>query len=170
MPSDPAHRPPPELHPFIAGLLTVIHACHADMIALVQGVDVEGLKWMPTPSSPHLSGLVLHVLEVEDHLARLLDGESVESQGSLGSSNDLVMRDRHLVARIADTDARLKRSLESMTTDRLASRCPGDERTLAETLVEDLAHSGLHLGHMQLTRQLMVRVVPMQFPEYTHWA
>lgn len=167
-----AHNPdvPKETTPLITGLISVVQATHADMTALVAGVDVEGLKWMPTPNSPHLAGLVLHVLEFEDYLAGLVAGAPAEWTGSLGSSNSLVMRDRVLVARIAATEARLTNALLHMAAGRLQELCPGEETTIGESLVEDLAHASLHLGQMQLTRQLMVRVVPLSFPDYTHWA
>ena len=47
----------PSLHPVIAGLVNVVHETHQDMIALVRGVDLEGLKWMPIrEKTAHLSG------------------------------------------------------------------------------------------------------------------
>lgn len=154
----------------IGGLLSVVDSAHADMAALVRGVDVEGLKWMPAPGAPHLSGLVLHVLQFEDYLARIASGEQVRWEAPLGSSNALVMRDAQLLARIAATGDRLRRTLETITPALLDSVVLDDERTVGEALTEDISHASLHLGQMQLTRQLMVRVIPMDFPEYVHWA
>lgn len=160
----------PTLHPVIAGLVNVVHENHQDMIALVRGVDVEGLKWMPIrEKTAHLSGLVLHVLEVEDYLAALAEGSNEPWTRPLGSSNDLVMRDTELVARIEATDVRLKKALGFVAEQRLAALCPDGERTVAEALIEDLAHSSQHLGQMQLTRQLMVQTIPVDFPPYEHW-
>ena len=161
----------PALHPLIAGLINVAHETHQDMIALVRGVDVEGLKWMPINRvTAHLSGLVLHVLEVEDYLSALAEGSDEPWTRPLGSSNDLVMRDTDLIARIEATDQRLKRSVGLITEERLRALVPGGERTVGEAIIEDLAHSSLHLGQMQLTRQLMVQSIPLPFPPYEHWA
>lgn len=161
----------PTLHPVIAGLVTVVHETHQDMISLVRGLDLEGLKWMPIrETTAHLSGLVIHVLEVENYLAALASGSDVPWTQPLGSSNTLVMRERDLVARIEETDTRLIRAIGTVTEERLADFCPGGERTVGEALIEDLMHSSQHLGHMQLTRQMMVKTIPMEFPPYEHWA
>jgi len=32
-----------------------------------------------------------------------------------------------------------------------------------------MAHSSQHLGQMQLTRQMMVKTIPMDFPPYEQW-
>lgn len=163
-------EPFPTLHPVIAGLINVVHETHQDMIALVRGVDLEGLKWMPIrEKTAHLSGIVLHVLEVEEYLAALAEGSEEEWSAPLGSSNDLVMRDSDLVARIEATDIRLKKAIGFISEERLNALCPDGERTVAEALIEDLAHSSQHLGQMQLTRQMMVKTIPMDFPAYEHW-
>ncbi len=160
----------PALHPVIAGLINVVHENHQDMIALVRGVDLEGLKWMPIrEKTAHLSGLVLHVLEVEEYLAGLAEGSDVPWTRPLGSSNDVVMRDKDLVARIEAVDIRLKKAIGFITEERLASLAPDGERTVAEALIEDLSHSSQHIGQMQLTRQLMVKTIPMEFPPYEPW-
>ena len=161
----------PTLHPVIAGLVNVVHENHQDMIALVRGVDLEGLKWMPIRErTAHLSGIALHVLEVEEYLAGLAEGSDEPWAKPLGSSNDLVMREADLVARIEVTDVRLKKAIGFISEERLAALCPGGERTVAEALIEDLAHSSQHVGQMQLTRQMMVKTIPMEFPAYESWA
>lgn len=160
----------PALHPVIAGLVNVVHETHQDMIALVRGVDLEGLKWMPIrEKTAHLSGIVLHVLEVEEYLAGLAEGSNEPWTHPLGYANDLVMRDTDLVARIEATDIRLKKAIGFVTEERLHALCPDGERTVAEALIEDMAHSCQHLGQMQLTRQMMVKTIPMDFPAYEEW-
>ncbi|MCC6959063.1 MAG: hypothetical protein IT301_04385 [Dehalococcoidia bacterium] len=161
----------PALHPVLAGLITQVHENHQDMIALVRGVDIEGLKWMPIrEQTAHLSGLVLHVLEVENYLAGLAEGSQEPWTATLGSSNTIVMKDTDLVARIEATDIRLKKAIGFVGEARLAEFCPDGERTVAEALIEDLAHSSQHIGQMQLTRQLMAKTIPMDFPPYERWA
>jgi hypothetical protein len=141
------------------------------MAALVRGVPIEGLKWMPVKETPHLSGHVLHILEVEDYLAAVLEGADIEWTRPLGSSLELVMRAAELVERIGATDLRLRRAIERCPAERLTQQQPSSDRLIGEMLVEDLAHSSQHLGHMQLTRLLMVQTLKsLQVPEYAHWA
>lgn len=168
---DPAYAPPPGLDPFRSGLLTVVHETHMDMVALIQGLPIEALKWMPVPKAPHVSGIALHILEVEDYLAAVAAGADLEWDRPLGASNDYVYPAGEVVRRIGETDARLKRAIEQVTPERLARLQPGQERTIGEMLVEDLAHSSMHLGHIQLTRQLCeLTLLSLQFPPYEPWA
>jgi hypothetical protein len=160
-----------EPNPLTSGLLTIVEENHIDMAALVKGVPIEGLKWMPVKETPHLSGHVLHVLEVEDYMARVLGGEEVEWTRPLGSSLSFVMPAPKLVERIGETDLRLRTAILRCPPERLALPQPGGERLIGEMLVEDLAHSSQHLGHMQLTRLLMVQTLKsLQVPEYAPWA
>jgi len=159
-----------ELTPSLAGLLTVAEENHIDMAALVRGVPVEGLKWMPVKETPHLSGHVLHVLELEEYVARVLAGEDIEWTRPLGSSLEFVMPAGKLLERIAETDERLRAAIAQCSPERLAQPQPGSDRTIGEMLVEDLAHSSQHVGHMQLTRLLMVQTLKsLQVPEYVPW-
>lgn len=156
---------------FRAALITVSGEAHADMAALVSGLPIDALKWMPVPAAPHISGITLHILEVEDYLARVLNGEDIPWTGPLGSSNALVMPANELVARIAATDQGLIAAMRAVAPERLVLPQPGEDRTIGEMLVEDLAHSSLHLGHLQLTRQLMALTLKsLTLPEYVHWA
>ena len=157
--------------PTISGLLTIVEENHLDMAALVRGVPIEGLKWMPVLETPHLSGHVLHILEVEDYIAEVLAGMDLTWDRPLGSSLEVVIPAKELLERIAATDARLRQAISTCPPARLMEVQPGGDRLIGEMLVEDLAHSSLHLGHMQLTRILMVQTLKsLDVPEYVHWA
>lgn len=166
---DPRYSPPAGLDPILAGLLTVSHERHMDMIALVTGLPDGALTWAPGPEAAHISGLVMHILEVEDYLSRVASGIGVQWDGANGSSMDLALDEAGLVARIAEVDARLKHAMESMSFERLERHAPGNERTVGSALVEDLDHCAMHYGQVQLTRHLYELAHPGFESRYEHW-
>src|SRR6185312_14537364 len=47
---------------------------HEDLANLVRGLPEGGLTWTPAPDAPAIAGLTLHVLDVERHVASLIEG------------------------------------------------------------------------------------------------
>ncbi len=166
---EPGYRPPTGLPALLAGLLTVTHERHMDMIALVSGLPDRALAWTPGPDAPHLSGLTMHILEVEEYLANVAGGAETAWSGELGSSMETVLDEAALIARIAAVDAHLKSAMENAPSDRWESFEPASERSVGSMLVEDLDHSAMHYGQMQLTRHLWELEHPNFASQYEHW-
>jgi hypothetical protein len=169
MPIDLDYRAPRDLPPVLRGLLTTTHERHIDMANLVAGMPDEGINWRPLADSASLAGLVLHIVDVEDYLASLAAGPAREWTGGNGSRMDESASAEQLIAEIERVDATLKSALASVTPEGLAAPQPGDERTVGEALVEDLDHSAMHYGHMQLTRHAWEAAHPEAAPTYVHW-
>jgi hypothetical protein len=166
---DPDYSVPPGLPALLAGLLTTTHERHTDLVALVSGVPPGGLTWVPGPEAAHISGLVMHILEVEEYLARVAADEEVEWAGTNGSSMDVALDEAGLVARITEVDGLLKQALEQVPAERLGAMQPGGDRTVGSMLVEDLDHSAMHYGQVQLTRHLYELANPEFRSRYEHW-
>ena len=140
-----------------------------DLIALVSDLPAGGLSWAPGPDAAHISGLVMHILEVEQYLAAIAGGQDVEWAGTNGSSMDLAVGSTALVERIIEVDLALKRALETVPPARLDAIQPGGDRTVGSMLVEDLDHSAMHYGQVQLTRHLYELAHPDFASTYQHW-
>lgn len=167
---DPGYQPPPGLpSSLLSGLLTVIHERHMDMVALISGLPPGALAWPPAPDAPHLSGIAMHTLEVEEYVADVASGGQTEWSGELGSSMDIALDASRLISRITRVDERLKRSLESVNLERLETLEPTGERTAGSLLVEVLDHAAMHYGQMQLTRHLWEVAHPEFDSRYQHW-
>lgn len=166
---DPDYSAPAGLPALFAGLLTTTHERHTDLIALVSGLPAGGLAWAPGPQTAHISGLVMHILEVEEYLAQVASGEPVEWEGANGSSIDLALSEASLIARITEVDQQLKAALEGLPPRRLEERQPGGDRTVGSMLVEDLDHSAMHYGQVQLTRHMYEATHPEFESGYQHW-
>jgi hypothetical protein len=169
MPIDPGYEPPAHLPPLLRGLLTTSHERHLDMANLVAGLPAGALDWRPFPDAASLAGLALHILDVEEYLAALAAGEPVEWTGENGSRMDESAAEAELLAELERVDALLKRALETVAAERLPAPQPAESRTVGEALVEDLDHSAMHYGHMQLTRHAWEAVHPSGERTYVHW-
>lgn len=166
---DPDYSAPEGLPALLTGLLTTTHERHMDLVALVSDLPPGALSWTPGPAAAHISGLVMHILEVEEYLARVASGQQVEWAGTNGWSMDLELEAAALTARIAEVDAHLKAALEAVPDDRLQGPEPASARTVGSMLVEDLDHSAMHYGQVQLTRHLYELAHPEFRSKYEHW-
>jgi DinB superfamily len=160
---------PDDRPPFLRGLLTTTSERHEDMINLVRGLPAGGLTWSPAPDAPAIAGIVLHILDVEGYLVSLAEGTDIGWTGERGSRIHEAAGEDELVGAIDQMDQRLRAALEAVAEERLSSVQPGDERTVAEALIEDLDHSAVHIGHLQLTRQLFEQAHPDAPRTYEHW-
>jgi hypothetical protein len=112
---------------------------------------------------------VLHVLDVEGHLAAIAAGEDDHWSGENGTH----ILDRATAAElrdaIADLDARMRPAFASIDDTRLEASAPGGDRSLGEALLEDLDHCAIHHGQAQLTRNLWEAAHPDAPRTYEHW-
>ena len=166
---EPGYEPPQALPPLLRGLLTTTHERHTDMANLVAGLPEGALDWRPFADAASLAGLALHILDVEEYLAGLARGEAPEWQGENGSRMDEAADEEQLLAEITRVDAVLLRSLEGIAAETLLALQPGGSRSVGEALAEDLDHSAMHYGHMQLTRHAWEAAHPQAPPSYAHW-
>ena len=116
-----------------------------------------------------LAGLTLHILDVEEYLAGLARREAAEWAGENGSRMEESAASDELLLEIERIDLLIVQALEMVSVESLGSVQPGGERTVGEALVEDLDHSAMHYGHMQLTRHAWEAAHPDAAPTYAHW-
>lgn len=166
---DPDYTAPEGLPALLSGLLTTAHERHMDLIALVAGLPAEALASSPGPQAAHISGLVMHILEVEEYLAAVASGQDVEWSGTNGSSMEIAVESSDLIGRITIVDSRLKDALATIPPERLDIIQPGGDRTIGSMLVEDLDHAAMHYGQVQLTRHLYELAHPEFASSYQHW-
>ncbi len=136
-------------------------ALHAGINKTLDDVSSEGLDWRPSSAMNSLGVLAAHVAGSERYWIGTVAG------------NDLLTRDREAEFRTVGGDAAtlLKRLDEVLAhSQTIVSRltpldledgrvAPRDERnvTVAWALLHALEHTALHLGQMQLMRELWER-------------
>ncbi|MFN0148694.1 MAG: DinB family protein [Dehalococcoidia bacterium] len=168
-PLDGGYEPPPGLPPLLLGLLTTSHDRHVDMANLIARLPPEALDWRPVPRSASLTGLVLHITDVECFIARVTAGYGEPWTGENGSRMDDRATVLELQAAIIEAGLQLKTALEAIRPSGLARMQPGEQRSIGEMLVEELDHSAMHYGQMQLTRHLWEASHPGFEGTYRHW-
>jgi hypothetical protein len=162
-------NPPPGLDPLLAALLATSHERHFDMVNLVRGLPPGALDWRPAPDAASLAGLALHILDVEEAVARLAAGEVYAWTAENGSRMDESAEETLLVDEILRVDGVVKSRLSGLTGERLGAALPGEERTAGAMLGEDMDHCAMHYGQLQLTRHLWEAAHPEWPRTYLHW-
>ena len=138
--------------------LNILQTCHADILKALDGLPPAALDWIPGPDMNSISVLVFHLTGAE----RYWIGDV--------AAQDPTVRDRDaefkvheigvdiLKKRLTDNTEYARIALEKFTIQDLeatrVSARDGREFTVAWALIHALEHSTLHLGQIQLTRQL----------------
>src|SRR6476661_10473183 len=105
-------------------MLSTAHDRHEDLTALVTGLPDDAVMWTPCADAPALAGLVLHILDVEGHLAAIAAGEDDHWAGENGShildgATGAALRDA-----IFDLEARMRAMFASIDDARLEALPP----------------------------------------------
>jgi uncharacterized damage-inducible protein DinB len=135
-----------------------LQALHDGMVQVIAELPPAALDWVPGPNMNSLVVLAVHVAGAE----RYWIGDVVGQEPS-GRDRDAEFRARRLDAdtvrtRLATSLEHSRRVLDKLIAPDLEAlrTLPrdGQQFTVAWCLFHALEHIALHLGHMQLTRQL----------------
>lgn len=146
---------------FFTEYLGLLKKCHDDILQAVEGLSPAALDWTPGREMNSIGVLMTHIIGSERYM--------IGDIAALESSN----RDREaefqvhdfereaLQQRLNDNLEYARTVVEKMTLQDLESKrvLPnGREYTVAWALLHGLEHAALHLGQIQLTRQLWEQV------------
>jgi len=143
---------------FFVQYLDRLEDCHKDIHKALEGLPSVALDWNPGNDMNSISVLVYHLTGAE----RYWIGDVVMQESS-NRDRDSEFKVHNvgpdvLKKRLDDTLIYVSTALEKMTlTDLEASRTrpsDGQEFTVAWAMLHALEHATLHLGQIQLTRQL----------------
>ncbi len=138
--------------------LKILSTCHTDILKALDGLPSAALDWVPGQEMNSINVLVFHLTGAEQYWI------------SDVAAQEPSQRDRDAEFKVHDVDVNLlKKRLEDNLTfaasvldkfiltdlelPRISPR-DGREVTVAWALLHALEHSMLHLGQIQLTRQL----------------
>ena len=143
---------------FFEEYLNILQTCHADILKALDGLPPAALDWILGPDMNSISVLVFHLTGAE----RYWIGD-VAAQDPTERDRDAEFKVHEvgvhvLKKRLTDNTEYARIALEKFTIQDLeatrVSARDGREFTVAWALIHALEHDTLHLGQIQLTRQL----------------
>jgi hypothetical protein len=143
---------------FLDDLYDRFHEIHAELDKNLEGLPPEALDWTAGPEINSITVLIVHLTAAERYwIGAVALGEPTERvREEEFLAKGLGLTDLHSVLSEADRFAREafnRFSLNDLEETRLSPR-NGKSFRVGWCLTHALEHSALHLGHIQLTRQL----------------
>ena len=144
------------MHPLFADLYDRLEDLHGDIKSALNGLPPEALDWVPGPDMNSLTVLVVHTTGAERYwIGEMAGGDPVDRVRADEFKAD-ALDGCTLIKRLDDTLAHSQRTLESLTLeDLMIVRPHGDhEYRAAWSVLHALDHTAVHVGHIQMVRQL----------------
>jgi uncharacterized damage-inducible protein DinB len=143
---------------FFKDYLDILQACHTDILKALDGLPPAALDWISGSEMNSISVMVFHLTGAERYW---IGDVAAQEPSDRDRDSEFKVHDVGTDAvrkRLDDSLTYASKTLEKLTLQDLeASRTsPRDGRkfTVAWALLHALEHSNLHLGHIQITRQL----------------
>jgi uncharacterized damage-inducible protein DinB len=142
---------------FFEDFVTLLEKRHHNILEAIEGLPAEALDWIPGADMNSISVLITHLTGAE----RYWIGD-VAAQESSHRDRDAEFRVHDvgldfLETRMTDNIEYARTTLKNFTLEDLhATRTTRDDETVtvAWALLHAMEHTTLHLGQIQLTRQL----------------
>ncbi|MCI0554725.1 MAG: DinB family protein [Anaerolineae bacterium] len=143
---------------FFTNYLDILQDCHNGILQALEGLPPAALDWVPGQDMNSISVLLAHITGSE----RYWIGD-IAAQEPSNRDRDAEFRVRGVDVdvfrkRLSDNLEYARNVLEKMSLQELesvrVSPSNGREFTVAWALIHALEHASLHLGQIQITRQL----------------
>jgi uncharacterized damage-inducible protein DinB len=143
---------------FYKEYLNVLQTCHTDILKALDGLPPAALDWISGPEMNSISVLVFHLTGAERYW---IGDVAVQEPSNRDRDAEFKVRDLEvnvLKKRLDDCLAYAHKALEKLTLQDLeesrVSPRDGHKFTVAWSLLHALEHANLHLGHIQIARQM----------------
>jgi hypothetical protein len=145
------------MHPFYQAFLDKLEELHKQLGAAIEGLPPAALDWAPGPQMNSIGVLVAHTAGSERYLLGDLLAQQPTGRDRPAEFLTRGLSAAELNARLADSRAFARGALERLTiADLTTPRMLRNGRQVAGAwaLLHVLDHTGEHLGHIEITRQL----------------
>lgn len=144
--------------PVLIDYLDRLQALHADMHHALDGLSQAALDWSPGPDMNSLAVLAVHSAGAERYWIGDVAGRDPSERDRAAEFHTRGLDAAALTARLDATFAHSRTVLEGLTSSELEALRPssrdGRGVTVAWALAHALEHTAVHVGHMQIVRQL----------------
>jgi len=138
--------------------LELLESLHTGIHQTIEGLSTEALDWTPGPDMNSLAVLVAHIAGSERYWIGDIAGNEPSGRVRESEFQTAGVDEAALSARLEAVLAHSRTVLERLTLAELEAKRSnprdGREYTVAWAVFHALEHTALHLGQMQLTRQL----------------
>lgn len=144
------------MHALFADLYARLAELHGDIKAALDGLPAEALDWVPGPDMNSLTVLVMHTTGAERYwIGQMAGGDPVDRVRAEEFQAEALSA-ATLIERLDETLAYSQHILKSLTLEDLeAIRVHnGKDYRAAWSLLHALEHTAVHVGHIQMIRQL----------------
>jgi uncharacterized damage-inducible protein DinB len=143
---------------FIEDYLSQLEGLHKDMDKLLENLPQEGLDWSPGEAMNSLSVIAVHVAGAERFWIGDVIGRDPSQRDREAEFRVKGMHADAIKGKLQEVLKHTRRILEPLSMQDLpalrVSPRDGREYTVGWCMENVLKHAGLHLGHMEITRQL----------------
>ena len=144
--------------PILEDYLERLQSLHTDIERLIEDLPPAALDWTPGPDMNSLGALAVHVAGSQRYWFGEVVGRSPTNRDREAEFLVRGVEATRLAVRLEETIAHTRSVLAGLTLSELETRrtvpTDGREVTVAWVLAHVLRHTAMHLGHMQITRQL----------------
>ena len=146
------------MNPFFEELFKKFRGLHAEIEEKIVDLPQEALDWHPGADMNSIGVLVAHIAGAERYLIGdvVLEDSSHRDRPAEFLTKGLVVPE--LLSKLKDSETYMERAFESLTLDDLdkTRRHPRDGRQVkvSWSLLQAIEHTAMHVGHIQLVRQL----------------
>ena len=146
------------MKPFFIDYMDRLGDLHEDCKVVLSGLSEDALDWKPGPGMNSISVLIVHIVGADrywygDFIRKEPSGRK-RDQEFLSSGLD----SSTLSQRLDDAFTYIEKSLEPMSLQEMdeirISPRDGQEFTIGWAMLHILKHTALHLGHMEVARQM----------------
>lgn len=146
------------MHTFFANYLKNIEEIHNDIHVAISGLSREALDWTPGSGMNSLSVMVIHLIGAERYwIGDVIVGEPSDRDRE-SEFRVQGFSESDLLEKLAEFERYVQKALEAISVNVLeekrVSPRNGREVTAGWALCHALKHTALHVGQIQIMRQL----------------
>jgi uncharacterized damage-inducible protein DinB len=146
------------MFPFYQDFLNCLDEHHKNIACAIEGLPQAALDWLPGEGMNSISVLIIHLTGAERYWIGDVASGDLSSRDRAAEFHTRGIPCEALQQRLADATDYAHSTLSRLTLDDLGqervSRRDGRKFTVAWALLHTLEHTALHVGHIEITRQL----------------
>jgi DinB family protein len=146
------------MHPILGEYIKLLGALYGDFEKAIEGLPVEALDWTPGADMNSLCVLIVHTTGATSFLVGEIAGGIPSNRDRAAEFKVTGWDEAKLKARLSESRELVRGVLDKLTIDDLTKTKFSESRNrtyvYAEAIFHALDHTGLHVGHAQMTRQL----------------